>query len=251
MTLAFNRHFGRTEFPASATGETTLASTDPARDILLALFGAALNSDLALRWQDAAVGTPLVDTDPVASLHPQEPDPAYMREVKIGFPALFVYRTGRPQFTEIGIWKTQMIQQWGIDYFLGPLAAGERRKLNDMLTAAAKLLAQVVARGGHPAHGMDGNHVQPLQVLGSATADGVEVCGFDTIRVVDCQMGAAKFSEDAPAYMAMSMILETVEQDGWVDTTLGSTAQVMDWGYGVATPDEDDIDDFVEASSDV
>jgi hypothetical protein len=250
-TPAFNRKFGRLEFPAPLTGETTLASTDPAADLMLEVFAAAANSDLALRWQDASVGTPVSGTDPVASKHPQEPDADYMREVKVGFPALFVYRTGDPTFNETGLWKVQMTQRWGVDYIIGPLDAGNRRKLKAMLVAMAKLISQVVARGGHNAYGMDSNNVQPLQVFGSATADGIEVCGFTSIRTIGAELIPAKFSADGPIYHALTVTLESVEQDGWVDETLGTTPVIVDWGYGLATPDEETIEDFVEESSDV
>lgn len=252
MTIpSFNRKFGRTEFPSPVTGDTTLASLDPARDIVLDVLKAGINADLGLRWDGVTNGTPLAGSLPVQRAHPHEPDIQYLREVKTDFPALFVYRDGDAEIDDIGIWRSRLTQRWGVDYVLGPLDAGNMRKLGDVLTAVAKLVAQIVQMGGHPAYGVGGNNVHPLQVFGAVASNTVPVCGFASIEAKAPRKGVAKFSEGGPAYYALSMTLVTTEVDNFIDPTRGTAPNVVDWGYGLDNQTDEPLEDLVEASSDV
>jgi hypothetical protein len=246
----FNRRFGLATFPTDSTAESTLTSLDPARDIFLAVLKAAINYELGGRWQAAASDTQLVDTEPVQSSHPQEPDRDYMREVKVSFPALFLHREGDSEIVPFSLSRQKVTQKWQVHWILGPLGAANRRKLTDAFPFVAKLIAEVVEQGGHPAYAVEGSGQRALRVL---TED--DYCGFASARFVSSQSGAAGFADEAqsPPYWSLTAEIETTEITGFADSTYGTYPLNVEWNLGTGNADAEDdgiIEDLFRAESD-
>jgi hypothetical protein len=202
---------GGLQLPLQETGATTLASLDPARDILLGLFAAALSAELTPRWADVVASGTLSFTTPVKTQVPHELDEATIQQLKISFPALAVYReTENQEVTEHSVWQTKLKSHWGVDYILGPLGIGDRRKLGDALTAAAKIVLMTVERGGHRAY-LTNDDGFPVNVLSER-----DYCNFITTQVAHFTAGKASFSDEGESYHAMSLRLTTEE---WTEPT--------------------------------
>ena len=86
---------GGLSLPLSDTSESTAASLDPGRDILLALLTAALNDELAARWSSAVAGTQMELSQPVQTALPHLPDKQLAQSSEIKFPLLCCYETGK------------------------------------------------------------------------------------------------------------------------------------------------------------
>lgn len=217
-TNSLYRRFGALALPAPETGETTLASLDPARDILLALLAAALTAELGPRWTDAAAGTPLDGTVPVGSTLAHEPSLDTIREVKLKLPVLCVYRTGEATLTQHTLWRRRWSQDWAVDYILGPHDVGAERKMADVLVAAAKVIDLTIEQGGHRAYRTDREGevgAQQALVLGPGDATAY----FSAITVRSVQAGPAAFAADSPRYWALSVKLLGIELDDDVEGT--------------------------------
>jgi hypothetical protein len=210
MSDSLYRQWGAVALPLAATSEADLSSLDPARDILLELFAAALISELTPRWANAVAGTPLVGNQPVQSKLPAIPDLDAMRQVYQAFPLLAVGRTDDPQTEdELTLWQNRITSRWSVNYILGPLELGNQLKLGDVLTEAARILSSVLHAGGHKAYATTTNEGQVFakQVLGA----GASCCYFSTLKVVNFMQGAAAFSQGGPKYHALTYLLETTE----------------------------------------
>ncbi len=217
MTDSLSSTWGSLTFPIQAA-DTDLSSLDPARDILLELFAAALNSELQSAWEMAASGVDMLAPYPVAHKFPALPDLDSMRQAKAAWPMLAVARSIEPQQEdEFALWQNRITSRWSIDYVLGPLDVGNHVKLGDVLEAALKIIAATIRAGGHKAY-LKTTLVTPAvgdplvcakQVLGP----GVGCCGFSTIVVTSAICGAAAFSQGGPKYHAMTMTLQTTELD--------------------------------------
>lgn len=207
--LSLYEKFGALGLPLADSTAGTFTSLDPGRDVLLNVFAAALNDELAAVWT-AALLTPLENSAPVKTKFGLEPNQDLLGSTKVTFPALFVYRSTETAATdEHTLWQERITQPWGVDYMLGPLTAGDDRKFRDVLIAAVKIIKLTVRRGGHRAYA-ETNGVANLVLIGPPT-------GFSTVRVVNFQLGRASFSEAGPAYHSLSLRLETTELDGFVD----------------------------------
>jgi hypothetical protein len=203
---SLHRGFGKLTLPLSDTDETTLASLDPARDIMLALFAAAINDEIMPRWADAVAGSPLAGTSPVQDRLPALPDIDAIQQRRCRFPLLSVARSEDPAtITELTLWQEQLTQRWDVDYILSPLTVGDSRKLGDILPAVAKVIALVIRQGGHRAYG-------PNVVFG-------QLCGFDSIKIQSFKTGTARFADDSTRYHALSLSLETTELETVSDHT--------------------------------
>lgn len=215
-TNSLYRGFGALEFPAAETDETTLASLDPARDLLLDLLAAALNAELGPRWTAASADTPLAGTLPVAATLPHEPTLDTVREAREQLPLLCAFRSGEATFSQHTLWQRKLQQDWEIDYILGPLTTGDERKMADLLIAAAKVIELTIEQGGHRAYATDRPGEASAQhslVLGA----GVGLTGFSALTVRSAQAGAAAFSADAPRYWALTIKMTGVELDRTLD----------------------------------
>jgi hypothetical protein len=252
---------GGLSLPLADAAHETGESLEPARDILLELLTAAINDELGQRWKSviSAGICSLINTDPVVTQCPLEPDEQLLQSTEVKFPALFVYRDER------GKWESndgdgRLGWPFRIDYVLGPLTAGDRRKLQDFLVAAVKVMIMTIERGGHLAYAAQSGHLtQPKLVLGHGGSAGLE-----GVKIAETSWGAASFSKDGAKYWAASLTIECYEDlepgdsdprdtpyDG-VDASLGT-------GTGIAEddpePDPDEktgvIDPLVEAETDL
>jgi hypothetical protein len=220
------RRFGRLELPvepspANSIGD--LASLDPARDIMLELFAAALTAELSPVWSAATVDTPLAECGPVAQKLPGLPTPELLGEMKLAFPFLSVSRspTGA-QFGDLTLETRSLTQRWDVDYILCPLAVTNLLRVQDILQAVGKVIDLVIENGGHRAYRtrQNGNASLLVNVLGS----GSDCCGFWKCRVVDMALGPASFSAkgDGPRYYACGLTLETIELANFLTDAAGN-----------------------------
>lgn len=241
------RGVGATEFPTAPSTETTLASLDPARDILVGLLAAAINYELAERWALAVPGTKFEGTTPVADTYPGE----FTKEVAIArdtrFPLLCVYRTPDAQRTEeLTLERRHRVSVWGVEYVLGTLAVFERRKVLDALQAAVNAILETLEQGGHRAYATQ-QLPSGVTFFKNVLGPGPGCANFDKLTITNANVGRASFGTEDPEYHAMRMILEI----GEVDRALASGVDAWEWtgtsfSLGNAT-DEGAIPDFLLA----
>lgn len=203
-----NRTVGNVELSTEATGRTTLADLDPAQDILIALFKAAINNDLGPAWEEARGGTPLASSAAVQTTVPHEPDDDVFRELKVTFPVLCVWREGDATEKPFTNQYDAITQRWAIDYIMGPLSVEDRRKLGATVRHVREIIKEICNVGGHVAYGMDSANVQPRQILTSDESGGA---GFSSFRFVSGSHGQAGFGDGEPKYWATRIICESVE----------------------------------------
>lgn len=151
------QRFGGLQLPAEANEtDSTLTSLDPARDTLLALFAAAINSELGAAWtavvRDLPVDHRLSGTSPVQSTLPFIPTEQHLLQVKKGFPILCLAREGRGEFADHGLELDKLTQPWKLHWIIGPLDVIDQRKILDIGQAIAKVLRLVIRKRGHKAY---------------------------------------------------------------------------------------------------
>lgn len=217
MTAAPNlyRRFGQFALPLAETQPSDLSSLDPARDILLELFAAALLVELTPGWQSATSDSALMGTTPVMQKLPSMPTPEALGEMKQGWPLLCVARAPTPgaQFADFTIDVRSVTQRWDVDYILCPLSIGNLLRVQDILQAVGKTIDLVIENAGHPAYRtvQSGNVALSANVLGS----GPNCCGFWRCAVTEMGLGPASFTPNGPKYYACSLTLETIELSGF------------------------------------
>jgi hypothetical protein len=214
MTAAASlyRSFGALSLPLDASDPATnLASLDPARDILLDLFAAAITAELSGVWAAAVAGSALSDSSPVQQKLPSMPTPEALAEMKTGWPLLCVSRatSGQSGFSDFTLEMRQLVQRWDIDYILCPLTLGNLLRVQDVLPTVGKTFEMVIEKGGHAAYRsvQVGNSFLTANALGS----GENCCNFWRCEVKDMALGPASFSSKDPKYYACGLTLETVE----------------------------------------
>jgi hypothetical protein len=237
VTDSLSNTWGSLTFPIPAA-DTNLSSLDPARDILLDLFEAALNSELQDAWDMAAGSVDVLARTPVADKLAALPDLDAMRQRKAAFPLLAVARSHEPNAEdEFALWQNRITSKWSIDYVLGPLDVGDQMRLGDVLVAAGKIIPAVIRNGGHKAYAtttlVTPTTGDPLVCAKKVFGPGAGCCGFSTLKVTSFIFGAAAFSQGGPKYHALSMTLETTELDSI------SEADAVDYTGTAATFGED------------
>lgn len=178
----------------------TLTSLDPARDTLLALFAAAINSELTPAWAVVSAVVPtLAGKSPVADTWPGPPTTPLMLQRAADFPILFLSRDGDAIHEDFSLVRKQIRQTWELHYALAPLTIGDERKIRDVLTYVDAVIMATIERKGHPAY-QDG-----APVLFTA--------GFATLNITRSRKGQAKFVEgnNAPTYWMLTAELESTE----------------------------------------
>ncbi len=202
-----DHRWGALSLPLADTNATDFSSLDPARDVLLNMLASAISAELLPRWPDAVNDTALEGSlTPVKHKLPFEPDPELLQQLKAEFPLLCIYRESEDQTVEEwSLTADKLTSKWGVDYFLGPLDAGRRGKLNDVLHAVGKIVACVIRDGGHTSY--------TVAKLPSGTTHLVlaQTCGFFSVNVTKFRCGPAQFTPDGPRYWACSLTLETTE----------------------------------------
>jgi hypothetical protein len=236
------RKFGRLELPLQRTRARDLRSLDPAHQILLDLFAAAIACELEPVWADAVIGSALRDSEPVQQKLPALPEAEVLGQMKVGWPLLAVGPSDAAAGSEpFSIDQNKLTQRWDVDFILCPQAIAGEIKFGPVLRAVAKILRLTVLEGGHRAYltRTNGNFEYAANVL---TDNGDDCCGFYACRVVESATGIAKFVKDGPRFLSASITLESEEisdflagdEDGESVPFDGATA---DFGYdGSGTP---------------
>jgi hypothetical protein len=222
-TDSLYRRFGALQVPLAAIPGSqagALAALDPARDILLDLFAAALKSELTPVWDSATIGTPLEGSEPVTTKLPGMPTAEALGEMKTGWPMLCVARS--PQAVQFGDYTLELrmvTQRWDVDYILCPLALANLLRVQDVLPTIGKIVDMVLYNRGHRAYRtmQNGNAIFAANVTG----DGENCCGFVQCRVVDMALGPASFSQGGPKYYACGLTLESVEVSNFLTDANG------------------------------
>lgn len=241
----FNRIVGSAPMPTTAvTGDEakTLASLDPADDIMGKLFKAGMNNDLAPRWNTARLGTSLKDASPIAMHYPAEPTPDLLRSTEISFPCLFVHHDGKPRTERFTAKKWATKRTWYLQYILGPLDEAEHRKIGFATTYFHMLVSEIIRMNGHPAYAMDTNNVWPRPVLDFD-------CSFQDVKILGSDSGQARIGDDF--YSGSLVVLETTELDGENTQHLNAVKHTgMNLTLGMTDPSSEESD-MIEASSTV
>lgn len=244
-----NRTVGNVELSTVATGRTTLADLDPAQDLLLAVFKAAINNDLGPAWEETRAGTPLASSNPVQTTVPHEPDTEVFQELKVTFPALCVSRVDEAKEKPFTAQYDATTQRWAIDYILGPLSIEDRRKIGGAVRHVREIIKEICNVGGHAAYGMDGNNVQPLQAL---TSDEPGMAGFSSFRFVEGMKRPELLGDGSLKYWAGRTVCESVEYGRRTSLLAGVSHDGMrlftGTGTGVSTDDPtgEDPDGIIE-----
>lgn len=213
MTAANSVHqtIGALSLPIAAGTAKDFSDLDPATDILLELFAAAINAELAPRWDAVAAVVPrLAGKSPVQSKLPFMPEPEALQQVSFEFPLLTVERADSPVAIEdFSIDRAKETWRWDVDYILGPLSVGSAQALNDALTTIGRIIVFVMRDCGHRAYATQDSSgfTYVKNVLGAG--DGC--CYFSSARVVDYKKGVAQLQSGGPKYHAVSVTLETTE----------------------------------------
>jgi len=234
------RSIGSFSLPLSTYSADTAEGLDPARDILLGLLAAAINDELGQAWTAVSgTGTSvLAGTTPITSTCPDEPDPQMLQTTEHAVPMLCVYREERATWTEDG---ESLSWPFHIDYILGPMTVGDRRKMKDFLVAVAKVILMVIERGGHKAYATQSGHTsQPKFVLGPGT----DTANLEKLKPTQIQVGPAGFAGNDTKYWALSITVECEEGADFsdsdpVDHDYDGVSGAIGTGTGV---DEDDPD---------
>lgn len=248
MTQSLFQHFGALTLPvvaADVSGTGGMVALDPGRDILLGLFRQAIISELGGAWNQVRADlsvTEMASASVVNQTVPFDLRPQLARSFQFKFPVLAVYRTGEAQYLEHTLVWEKRVQQWGVDYVLGPLPIEDVRRCGDILTAVPGVIVGAIRRRGHPDY--DGGAVQFFEDAGR----------FMSVRALTSVGGEAQFAEgaDSPTYYAMSMKLETQEilsdRDGFATDLEGAsfTFGVGDGSQVLPAAVEADTDAIVE-----
>jgi hypothetical protein len=218
-TESLYQNFGGLGLPVMAgdVGRSGLAGLDPGRDLLLALFASAINSELGDAWT-VALGNVGGERDnlgprPVTDTLPDEPTEAVMQQRKCKFPLLALHRSGTGIYDQVTLELGRLTQPWTLHYILGALDVIDARQLKDVCVAVSKIVALVIRKRGHKSY-QDG----ALQFFGASSPD--QPSPFTSLRLVSHEgPGQAAFGGDSSStvYWAIEMRLESTELTSDVD----------------------------------
>jgi len=217
MAEHFLRQFGDITFPVDATdvaNNQLFSAFDPGRDQLLSLFSTAISVELGgdpaaveanSAWANARSGTKLSAALPVAQTLYEAPRRSILRETAESYPLLALYRT-TSEHDEYTLAQDRIVQNWGLEYILGPLDKADYRRLGGAFNAVRTIIHLTVRQKGHPA--FEFGTVQ----FGPGKGQ------FSTIRIVDDTEGPATYGQEDEGleFHALAMRLQTSELDGHV-----------------------------------
>lgn len=248
MTSAqsLHRKFGAVELPLVADGRQNFTSLDPARDILLDLFAAAIGCELEPVWETAVSGSPVLAlSQPVSQRLPVLPKADVLQQMKTGFPFLAVARSIEPTKREdYLVYDSKLTQKWSIDYVMGSLALLDEARLSDVLTFVVKTIIMTVDEGGHRAYSeADGRAVQVFGAGG---------CEFLSWEITESNVGAFPIAPEDPRFLAASLTLETTEVTGYKSSGDGVSVPLMgaDYELGIGGAPEGVIEGLLYANTD-
>jgi hypothetical protein len=242
MSDSVFQRFGALQFPIPIDDvEAGLTSLDPARDILLELFAAAINYEFDSAWTIATRSLSgdhkLQNTRPVNDTLPCEPVIEVIRERKLSFPLLCLHRTGEATLTPWLLDEDVLTQQWHLHYVMGDFDIDGQRRILDICQAIPKLVACVVRDYGHRSY-EDG-------------ANQLEAADLSSMRAVSYTgPGRAQFGDEGPIYWAARITLETTEVSEPLTDQIGPLGGI-DGSVDVSgAGDSDTSFDFVQFSTD-
>lgn len=231
MTDSLYQQLGAMALPTKSSDvdstDLTLAPLDPARDLMLALFSAALIAELGPAWNVVAAAVPsLVGVPVVADTWPGEPSTEIVLQRKCKFPCLFLSRSGPGTFSYVTLARKQKSQKWGLHYIISPVDVGDLRKVGDILTRASATILHTIERGGHPAY--------------QSGAKALSTVGLDALEIDNDQAGQARFAADpaSPLYHSLSCELTSLESTDWVP---GTAPDFNGASYTLGTGDQSGI----------
>ncbi len=205
---SFYRTFGATKFDGVNSEATdAFSALDPAHERLLAWSKQTIVSELNTKgWANWTAGTVLAGKSPVEMAIPFEPEPAYLKQVKTGFPLLYCTpRSGVSRAMTLELDSAETL--WGFGLVLGQLGIEDRTRLLPVLRAFPKLIGLMFAERLHPDYD------------GGATQFDTDKLVFSSVRLARHTFGSATFGEQgdgAPYYIA-ELELFTVETEGFLD----------------------------------
>lgn len=211
----------------------TLTSLDPARDTLLELFAAAINSELGAAWTAVTdtlpAGHKLSGTSPVQDTVPSAPSEQLLTQRKHGWPVLMLHRDGRGEFSDHGLELDKLTQPWKLYWIVGPLDIIDQRKILDIGQAIAKVLRLVIRKRGHRAY-QNG----ALQFFDDTTPlSSVELNSY----MGPAHAGFAGESSTVQ-FWALEVTLTTTEISADLEGSSGSDIEAIDLTLGVGGEEE-------------
>lgn len=204
----------------------TLAPLDPARDMMLAVFAAAINAELGPAWAVVAPAIPSLTALPVADTWPGEPSPEIVLQRKCAFPCLFLARSGVGTYSDFSVSQKKLTQRWGLHYIISPIDVGDLRKIGDILVRVGAVVMHTIERGGHPSY--------------SSGSKVLATVGLRSLNLLTVQSGQARFaaSADGPLYHSLSCELESEEVARYVD---GTAAPFLGVSFSLGTGNADGV----------
>jgi len=238
MTSLYARHGALTLPPDVAdVGDSPQAALDPGLDTLVNLFATAIAAELGEVFSLAKIGTSLADFDVVQTVLPMASSASVLKRYKVGFPLLCVSRTGEGTYAEFTSGEDILTQKWMVEYILGPLSLDDERKLGSLCVAVGKVISLTIRRGSHP--DFQGGAIQfgAPYAGDDEIADGSGGARFSSVKLVSQGLGRAPFSDapDAPEYIGIALVLETVEVETLTDTSTdldGASFGTLETGGG-------------------
>ncbi len=233
--------FGKLQLPATQdTATNTLASLDPGRDQLLALFQAAINSELGAAWTAVVAGTKLQGKLLCNDLLPSKPTEQALQQRKSDFPLLCLHRDGRGVAEDFTLERDKLTQPWKLHWILGPVDMIEQRKILDVGQAIFKVCRLVARQRKHRAY-QNG----ALQFFGDTSAfASLDVTGYEGPD----QAGFAG-GEGKTYYWAVEIDITTTELSDYVEGSEESSLEGADLRLHLGS-DEGILPDAVLWSSD-
>lgn len=208
--------FGALELPAvENAADGTLASLDPGRDQLLALFKAAINSELGAAWAAVVDGTRFGEAAtplPVMDTLPARPTEQTLTQRRSDWPLLCLHRDGRGTFEDHTIGNRRLTQPWKLHWIVGPIDLIDQRKVLDAGQAIAKVIDLVIQQRGHLAY--EGGALQFF--TNTSSFAGVDLKGYQG-------PDQAGFAGDRSTtfFWAVELDLETVEVSNYREGSFG------------------------------
>jgi hypothetical protein len=180
MTDSLWQRVGGTRLPLDVSQVTAAASfevADPALDVLLGLFSAALRNEFGTgegsAWHAITSALPpshrlFQSTDPIGTawkIGADGPSATLLRQVKVGsWPMLGVWRDGPGEYEQRTTTKEFVRQRWGVMWALSDYEADLTLKLGPALTMAGRIICQAAIAGSHP------GYLSGAKLTGSETA---------------------------------------------------------------------------------
>lgn len=121
-----------------------LCFTDPAQDVLLALFRAVINDTLTPAFASLGLGLPVQD------ILPWEPEESLFLQRAAGWPLLLCYRTNPNEQSKEQTIMDGYTTTWNLTWCLGPMDANEAMRVGASRMYALAAMLGALKDGGYP-----------------------------------------------------------------------------------------------------